>query len=131
MVGRSGHFFPRWFDEGLASYLGKMDYYKNIPELKDSLREGLYKQDLDRWNGLSGYVNWTIFDVRCCGRQIYGQTYQMVKFLFDRFGEDKIYQLLQNAKETSFEQAFKTTFGVSIDEYHRQFIDFVEASGAK
>lgn len=131
MTGRSGHFFPRWFDEGLASYLGKMDYYKDIPELRESLEEGLYKKDLSRWNGLSGYVNWTIFDLRCCGRQIYGQTYQMVKFLFDKFGEDKIYQLLQNAKETSFEQAFKATFGISVDEYHQQFIEFVEVSRSR
>lgn len=67
MTGRSGHFFPRWFDEGLASYLGKMDYYRGIEDLKESLENGFYKRDLSRWNGLLGKISWTVFDVRCCG----------------------------------------------------------------
>ena len=125
MAGRSGHFFPRWFDEGLASYLGRMDYYKGIPELRDSLGEGLYKRDLNRWNGLLGKINWTVFDVKCCGRQIYGQTYQMVKFLFDNYGEDKVYELLLNSKKLPFEEAFQQTFGRSVNEYHQEFINFI------
>lgn len=35
---------------------------------------------------------------------IYGQTYQMVKFLFDNYGEDKVY-----------------------DQYHQEFIDFLQS----
>ncbi len=126
MTGRSGHFFPRWFDEGLASYLGKMDYYRGIPELKESLQEGSYKRDLERWDGLKGRINWTLVDVRCCARQIYGQTYQMIKFLFDKYGEDQVYQLLLASKEMPFDQAFRDTFGVTVDEYHQEFINFLE-----
>jgi len=128
MTGRSGHFFPRWFDEGLASYLGKMDYYRGVEGLKESLGDGFYKRDLSRWNGLRGKINWTVFDVRCCGHQIYGQTYQMVKFLFGNYGEDKVYELLLNSKKFSFEQAFEKTFGLTVDQYHQDFINFVQSS---
>ena len=131
MTGRSSHFFPRWFDEGLASYLGKMDYYRGVEGLRESLSDGFYKRDLSRWNGLRGKINWTVFDVRCCGHQIYGQTYQMVKFLFDNYGEDKVYELLLNSKKLSFEQAFEKTFGLTVDQYHQEFIDFVKGSKVK
>ncbi|MBU1129713.1 hypothetical protein KKE45_00135 [Patescibacteria group bacterium] len=126
MTGRSGHFFPRWFDEGLASYLGRMDYYRGLEGLKESLEDGFYKRDLSRWNGLRGKINWTVFDVKCCGHQIYGQTYEMIKFLFDNYGKDKVYELLLNSKKLSFEQAFDKTFGLSVDQYHEEFIDFVK-----
>lgn len=127
MTNRSSHFFPRWFDEGLASYLGKMDYYKDIPELKDSLKNGTYYRNLKRWNGFWGKINWTFIDIRKNDRQIYGQTYLIVRYLFDTYGEEKVYQLLMACKGQLFDQAFEQTFDLSVDDFHQQFIEFVES----
>ncbi len=127
VTARAGYFFPRWWDEGLASYLGKMDYYDKLPELKRDLKEGRYVRDLDRWNGLIGKINW-LMDVRTRPGIIYGQTFQMMKFLFDKYGAEKVYQLVLACKTQSFEAAFEQTFSQSVSEWHQEFIRLVESS---
>lgn len=121
--------FPRWFDEGLASYIGRMDWYITPSELKEDLHIGRYRRDITKWKGLPGIFQWlnqTFYQRNT--PLIYGQTYLMVKYLFDTYGEDKVCQLLLNCKEMSFEKAFESTFGLSIDQYHQQFIQFIEKS---
>lgn len=120
--------FPRWFDEGLASYIGNMDWYKKPPELKEDLQAGRYRRDITRWSGLPGMFQWinqTFFQHN--SSLIYGQTYLMVKYLFDTYGEERVYQLVQAVHQgTSFNEAFLQTFSLSEDEFHQQFINFIE-----
>lgn len=127
-VASSVFSFPRWFDEGLASYIGNMDWYKKPPELKEDLQAGRYRRDITRWSGLPGMFQWlnqTFFQHN--SSLIYGQTYLMAKHLFDTYGEERVYQLVQAVHQgTSFDEAFLQTFSLSEDEFHQQFINFIE-----
>ncbi|MFH1832852.1 MAG: hypothetical protein ABH816_01610 [Candidatus Levyibacteriota bacterium] len=129
-LGSSVFSFPRWFDEGIASYIGDMNYYKTLPELKEDLLSGLYRRDITTWRGISGMFTWLKFTfIKPNPRLIYGQTFLMTKFLADTYGENRINQLVQAVgQRTSFETAFLQVFGISADEYHQQFIDFLQKS---
>jgi len=120
--------FPRWFDEGLASYIGSMDWYKKPLDLKEDLQTGRYRRDITRWSGLLGIFQWlnqTFFQHN--SSLIYGQTYLMTKYLFDTYGEERAYQLVQAVRRgMSFDKAFLQTFNVSEDEFHQQFINFID-----
>lgn len=125
----SSIFYPRWFDEGLASYLGKMDYYKKTTELKDDLQKGLYLRDITNWKGITGGLRWLNFVFfKRNSKLVYGQSYLMVKYLFDTYGQEKVYQLVQRSRETSFNKAFLQTFGISVDEFHQNFINYLKSS---
>lgn len=115
--------FPRWFDEGLANYLGKMDYYDDLPQLRETLAEGRYRRDITDWKGIAGNVTWTYHTFYGVGpRILYGQTYQMMKSLFDAYGEEKVYEVVGRVRGMSFEEAFTQTFGVTPEAFHRAFI---------
>jgi hypothetical protein len=120
--------FPRWFDEGLASYIGGMNYYKTIPELKEDLQSGFYYRDITTWRGIPGMFTWLKFTfIKPNPRLIYGQTFLMVKYLADTYGEDKIYQLVQEVGQgSSFQSSFNNIFGLSTEAFHQQFIDFLQ-----
>lgn len=130
ITGKSAYSFPRWFDEGLASYLGNMDYYKTIGELKIVLQEGTYYRDITKWKGITGLIQWLnkTFWIKPNPRLIYGQTYLMVKHLFDIYGQEKVYEMIMLVKDTSFDKAFVQTFGISTEQFHQNFISFVENS---
>lgn len=120
--------FPRWFDEGLASYLGKMDYYKNLNDLKIDLEEGKYQKDITKWRGIPGVLQWqymVIWNPNRNPKLLYGQVYQMTKYLFDKYGEEKVYQVIAKTKEMSFEDAFKETLGFSEEDFHNEFINYL------
>lgn len=122
--------FPRWFDEGLASYIGDMGYYKNLPELKEDWQNGLYQRNITAWKGIIGILTWLkLTFITPNPRLIYGQTFLMTKYLIDTYGENKAYQIVQAVEQkTPFETAFLQIFGISTDEYHQQFISFLEKS---
>jgi hypothetical protein len=118
---------PRWFDEGLASYLGKMDYYKKPTELKIDLEEGQYHTNITRWQGYYGLIRW--LDMTFINRNprlIYGQSYQMVKYLFDKYGSEAVYQILLTFREVPFDKAFYMTLGITPEEFHQRFIDYIK-----
>lgn len=120
--------FPRWFDEGLASYLGKMDYYKTLNDLQVDLKEGRYKKDITKWRGLPGMFQWQYLVLWSRDRNpklLYGQVYQMTKYLFEKYGEEKVYQAVIKTKAMKFEDAFKETFGVSEEDFHNEFINYL------
>lgn len=127
VVGQSAPVFPRWFDEGLASYLGKMDYYKKTQDLQEDLKEGRFNEDLIQMQGLKGLLKWQwmVFRGGNLG-QLYGQSYLMVKYLFDKYGEDKIYQLVMLLKNSGFDKAFLQTFGVTQKQFHQDFLKYIE-----
>lgn len=117
--------YPRWFDEGLANYLGKMDYYDKIPELSKELQSGgRYRRDITNWTGVLGNVTW-IYQMfyGAGGRLIYGQTYQMTKYLVDTYTEEKVYALIQRVPGVSFARAFALEVGMTPEAFHQEFIN--------
>lgn len=119
--------FPKWFDEGLASYLGKMDYYQGCPELRDQLNQGRYPKDITNWRGILGNLIWTKNTFGGYGsRLIYGQTYQMVKYLFDTYGEEKVYQIVINSPKIGFENTFLNEIGKTPADFHQEFMNFLK-----
>lgn len=115
--------YPKWFDEGLASYLGKMDYYDNIPELRVTLQEDRYRRDITDWKGITGNIKWIYQTFYGVGpRVIYGQTYQMINYLVETYGEEKVYELIQTVKRMSFEKAFSQIFDLTPQAFHQAFI---------
>lgn len=118
--------YPRWFDEGLASYIGKMDYYKGIPELKEAMNEGRYPKDITGWKGIPGMLKWISNTFGGVGsRVIYGQTYQMIKYLSDNYGEDKVYQIAVDSSKTGFEKTFLREIGKTSDQFHLEFVNYI------
>ncbi len=115
---------PNWFDEGLASYIGKMNYYAGQSDLKRELEEGRYQRNITKLKGIFGTTGWlklVFIDKRA--RSVYGQTYEMVKYLFDQYGQDKIYEFIASVKDTDFDTAFKNSFGMTPEQFHQQFIN--------
>ncbi|MBU1126960.1 MAG: hypothetical protein ABIH88_03475 [Patescibacteria group bacterium] len=115
--------FPRWFDEGLASYIGKMDNYKTLQDLKEDLDKGLYRRDIAEWKGIGGILQWlNITFINPNPRLIYGQSYLMVKHLFDKYGQNKVQELVAKAAKSDFDKSFLSVFGISVDDFHADFI---------
>lgn len=117
--------YPRWFDEGLANYLGQMDYYDKIPELRKELQPGgRYQRDITNWTGIPGAITWIYQTFYGAGaRLIYGQTYQMMKYLVDTYTEEKVSAVIQRIPSVSFAQAFAAEFGMTPETFHQEFID--------
>lgn len=119
--------YPRWFDEGIASYIGEMDYYIKPAELGEEIQTGRYRRDITNWKGISGVITWIYHTFYGSGAHlIYGQTYQMVKYLFDTYGQEKVYQLVISTAGTPFEKAFAQTFGVTVAQFHQDFIESIQ-----
>lgn len=132
VTGKSAFSFPRWFDEGLASYLGKMDYYKKPEELASDIKRGSYKNNLIDMKGIQGLLEWQYLTFRMDNpRQLYGQSYLMVKYLFDTYGKDKVYDFVIKLKTEDFDQAFLSVFGKSVNEFHKNFIDYASVISNK
>lgn len=121
--------FPNWFDEGLSSYIGKMNYYANSTDLKKELEEGRYHRDITKLRGVFGTSGWlkiVFLDKR--SRSVYGQTYEMVKYLIDKYGQDRVYNFVLSVKNTDFDTAFKNSFGLTPEEFHQEFINNLQTS---
>jgi len=120
---------PNWFDEGMASYIGKMNYYAGRTDLKRELEEGRYHRDITKLRGVFGTTGWlkiVFIDKR--SRSVYGQTYEMIKYLFDKYGQDKVYNFVLSVKNTDFDTAFKNSFVMTPEEFHQEFISNLQAS---
>lgn len=118
---------PNWFNEGLASYIGKMDEYKKPNELQADLKEGRYVKDILNMRGIFGTALWIKkinWDKQ--SKVLYGQVYSMVKYLFDKYGQDKMYDFVVLLKTADFEKAFVQSFGMTEDEFHQEFINYIE-----
>lgn len=119
--------FPRWFDEGLASYIGEMDYYKTEQDLKDDLGKGTYRKDITQWKGIRDTFQWLNFTfIKPNPRLIYGQTYLMVKYLFEKYGQEKVYNLVLKASQSNFDKTFIDVFGITVNDFHTEFIKYIE-----
>lgn len=130
VINKTTFSLPKWFDEGLASYLGKMDYYKKEGDLKVDLETDRYRQDMPTWNGFLGNLRWmwTVFREKGGSKQLYGQAYLMTKYLFDKYEEEKVYQFALALKKNSFDDAFLQTFGLTQEQFHQDFINYIRNS---
>lgn len=117
---------PNWFNEGLASYLGKMDDYKKPNELQVDLRDGRYAKDILSVRGILGTAKW-IYRIRQGETKVlYGQTYLMIKYLFDKYGENKMHDFVVSLKTQDFEKAFVQGFGVTEEQFFQEFTDYIQ-----
>jgi len=129
LTGKGSTSFPRWFDEGLASYLGKMDYYRNLDQLKLDVYENRYQDDLTSWRGLVGLLKWQniiFFDPHRSPSQVYGQSYHMIKYLVEKYGQEKVDLLLVTMKVLPFHQAFEKVYGFSEKQFSNEFIEYLK-----
>jgi len=112
---------PTWFDEGMATYIAGQDYYLSEEEARNLLNQGELDRNLSRWEGFFGKLRWKFTDIQKHGK-IYGHVYLFTKYLFDNYGEDKMYELVLAVKKNSFEKAFQNTLEISPDQAHGNFI---------
>ena len=118
---------PNWFNEGLASYIGKMDEYKKPNELQADLRDGRYARDILNMRGILGSAIWLKkINIDKAGGVLYGQSYLMVKYLFDKYGQDKVYNFVQSLKNNDFEKAFIQSFGMTEEQFLQEFTNYIQ-----
>lgn len=118
---------PTWFDEGLATYVGKQDFYLSLGGLKEEMVKGEHFEDLSRWEGFRGKLTWKFVEVEK-QRRAYGQMYLFMKYLADNYGEDKLFKVVMRIKEKSFAQAFEDVFGATSQELFQEFLKEVKNS---
>lgn len=118
---------PNWFNEGLASYIGKMDEYRTPRQLQVDLKEGRYIKDILNMRGILGTARWLKkINIDKASGVLYGETYLMVKYLFDKYGEGKMYDFVMSLKTNDFEKVFVQSFGMTEDEFHQEFMNYIE-----
>ncbi len=100
---------PVWLDEGLATYNeGELD-----PVLRSSLQQAASKGELISVRSLcspfSAYTD--------KARLSYAQSYAIVEYLLDNYGQEKMLDLLTVLKEGStYDEALTSVYGFDIDE---------------
>ncbi|MBI4991138.1 hypothetical protein HZB96_03530 [Candidatus Gottesmanbacteria bacterium] len=118
---------PNWFNEGLASYIGKMDEYRKPNELQVDLKEGRYIKDILNMRGILGTAMWIKkINIDKAGGVLYGQTYLMTKYLFDKYGQEKMYDFVASLKNNDFNKAFFSSFGMTEEQFHQEFINYIQ-----
>ena len=118
---------PNWFNEGLASYIGKMDEYRKPDELQIDLKEGRYIKDILNMRGILGTAMWLKkINIDKVSGVLYGQTYLMVKYLFDKYGQDKMYNFVTLLKVRDFEKAFVQSFGMTEEQFFQEFTSYLQ-----
>jgi len=118
---------PNWFNEGLASYIGKMDNYRKPDELAVDLKEGRYARDILDMRGILGSAMWLKkINIDKAGGVLYGQSYLMVKYLFDTYGQEKVYNFVQSLKNNDFEKAFIQSFSMTEEQFLQEFTNYIQ-----
>ena len=104
-----------------------MDDYKKPQDLQDDIRKGVYAKDILNIRGILGTIQWLKrVDFSKEGRVFYGQTYLMVKYLFDTYGQDKVYNFVQSLKNNDFEKAFIQSFGMTEEQFLQEFTNYIQ-----
>lgn len=113
---------PRWLDEGLAMYAEGDLPPANRLALARAVREGT----LISVRSLSGYTG--------DPEQVdlyYAEVYSVVRFLLERYGRDRMRQLLQRFKEGTYqEEALRQVYGLSLDELDAAWREWLVANQA-
>jgi len=125
-ANRSSLYFPRWFDEGLAIYLGHSGStakFTQAETLERLLNDDRYSKDLNYWNGFGGQLRW-MWQIYRGGyvSYMYTHSYYLVKFLIEEYGLDNFYILIDELKtNSSFENAFQGIYGFSTNQLANYF----------
>jgi len=125
---RSSIYFPRWFDEGLAIYLGhsgSTEKFTHPEQLQKLLKDNRYPKNLSYWNGIVGQLRW-MKQIHTGGyvTNMYTHSYFAVRFLIDKYGMEKLQDLIHEVKTNdSFENAFRKTYGFSTNEFGDFFLN--------
>lgn len=124
--GKYSFFFPRWFDEGLATYLngtGSLEKFTKYSTLVESIESGKYQEDLTYWDGVNGMYRWLFKDCKTRPIEVYTQSYFLVKYLSEEYGDDLVSKLVKKSSEyKNFDELFEDVYGISIDEFHESFL---------
>lgn len=99
---------PRWLDEGLAMYAEGELPASNAQALEQAIRNDalISVRSLSGYTGEASQVN-----------LFYGEVYSLVEFLLDRYGRDKMGELLDTFREgTTQEDALQRVYGMGVDE---------------
>lgn len=99
---------PRWLDEGLAMYAeGELP-----PANREALERAVRQGTLISVRSLSGYTG--------DPEQVdlyYAEVYSVVQFLLERYGRDRMRELLERFREGTYqEEALRQVYGLSLDE---------------
>jgi len=119
---------PRWFDEGLATYLGHSDSMTRFtqPEtLERLLNDNHYPKDLNYWNGFGGQLRW-MWQIYRGGyvSYMYTHSYYLIKFLIKEYGLDNFQALIEKLENSSsFEKTFQSVYGFTSDQFNNNFIN--------
>lgn len=97
---------PSWMNEGLAEY----ESLKGLDLETDMfMRDATLNDAVPNLQALGGYVQYRV-----------GQT--MYWYISQKYGPEKVAELLQRIKTSrSIEQGFRTTFGLSLEEFGERF----------
>ena len=77
--------------------------------------------------GIWGTALWLkSINIDKASRVLYGQTYLMVKYLFDKYGSEKVYTFVISLKSSDFEKAFGQSFGLTEEQFHQEFMDYIQ-----
>jgi hypothetical protein len=117
--------FPQWVFEGIA------EYYAGPPL---SIREF---DELRMWTieELDTVDFWQMTD-RVERRSFYVTSAKIIRYLVDRYGEEKIIELLKTIGESTlpnskwqerFIEAFEKTYGITYDEFKKEWIEFIKS----
>ncbi|MGC8837106.1 MAG: peptidase MA family metallohydrolase [Anaerolineae bacterium] len=113
---------PRWLDEGLAMYAEGDLPPANRQALERAVRQGT----LISVRSLSGYTG--------DPEQVdlyYAEVYSVVQFLLERYGRDRMRELLQRFKEGTYqEEALRQVYGLSLDELDAAWREWLGARPA-
>jgi Tol biopolymer transport system component len=100
---------PLWFAEGLAEYVS----LGMEPNAEMFLRDGTIDGYLPPLMASGGYI-------------VYKQGQSAVSYLVERFGEERLRELLQRMRQMrSFERAFQRTLGSSVERFDQQWRDWL------
>jgi len=125
---RPSLYFPRWFDEGLAVYLGhsgSLAKFTQPEPLQRLLEDSRYPKNLDGWRGFGGQLRW-MKQIYTGGyvTHMYTHSYYLVRLLVEEYGLGKLQNLVTGLKtSSSFETAFQEVYGLSTDRFGKQFVD--------
>lgn len=106
LIARQSFFsVPLWFAEGLAEYIS----LGMEPNATMFLRDGTIGGYLPPLTYSGGYL-------------VYKQGQSAISYLVDRYGEDRLRELLQKTRQMrSFDRAFQRSIGMPIDKYDEQW----------
>jgi hypothetical protein len=106
LIARQGFYSPPlWFAEGLAEYVS-LGMESNAEMF---LRDGVVDGYLPPLSYASGYI-------------VYKQGQSAIAYLVDRYGEDRLRDLLQQIRVThNFDRAFQRSLGTSVEKFDEQW----------